>query len=128
MTTTIISRLRSTRVKSSSTATDPPISTFDDHLDNAGKYQALKIEWLESTLAYTREKIQMEEVLGHLLRDLAGEMTTIHRLHRLVDLSDALLESMRMESSATRQTKAQLEALNTKIEEEERHSRPSLIR
>ena len=91
--------------------------------------QALKIEWLESTLAFTREKIQLEDVLGHLLRDLA-EMTTRVRadeqkLGRLVAQSDALLEAMRTEAWASRRAKARIEGLNRMLlaAEEERREK-----
>ena len=77
---------------------------------------SLKIKWLESTLEFTREKIGVEEVLGHLLRDLA-ETTIANRieeqkLHRLVVKSSSLLQLLREELRASRVALKKLKAMN----------------
>lgn len=60
----------------------------------------LRIQWLESTLAFTREKIKLEHVLDHLLKDLADSTLSIQAtekdLHRLLTKSEDLLRDMKL--------------------------------
>ena len=61
--------------------------------------EALRIQWLESTLEFTREKINLEDVLASLMKHLAE--TTVssraeeQKMARLIAKSDTLLQAMR---------------------------------
>lgn len=75
----------------------------------------LRLEWLESTLAFTREKMQLEDVLINILSQLAeatnATKTTDNRLTRLITKSESLLESMKKEAALCRQSLENLQSL-----------------
>jgi DNA-binding protein H-NS len=82
--------------------------------------EELRIRWLESTLEFTREKIKLEEVLGHLLQQLAETTgrarAEAQRLDRMTGKAEALLASMRSEAAANRRAVEKLTCLNEELE------------
>ena len=81
--------------------------------------EALRIQWLESTLEFTREKINLEDVLASLMKHLAE--TTVssraeeQKMARLIAKSDTLLQAMRMELLLCKEVKEKLVALNSML-------------
>ena len=82
--------------------------------------EALRIEWLESTLEFTREKINLEDVLASLMKHLAESTVSNsvieQKLGRLIAKSDMILHAMRMEVSVCKEVKEKLVALNSMLE------------
>jgi hypothetical protein len=74
-----------------------------------------KIDLLESTLEFTKEKIGLEHVLVQLLGNLAdatvAKQTDENQVDRLVAKSEALLAAMKDEISSVRQIKGHLISL-----------------
>ena len=79
----------------------------------------LRIQWLESTLEFTREKINLEDVLASLMNHLAettvSSKASEQKLNRIIVKSDMLLHAMRMEVLACKEVKEKLVALNSML-------------